>query len=67
MSRGSARRSSSRSILRSVGREIRDNPPAVLSSTRRKFGAERANKQRTAILLNKSRKAGAAVPPPPKE
>jgi len=51
----------SRSILQAVGRELKQNPPKVLAKTRRKSGAKRANKQRVAILLSKSRKAGAKV------
>lgn len=51
-----------RGILDSVGKELRDNPPAVLAKTRSKKGAGAANKQRVAILLSKARKAGAKVP-----
>jgi len=51
----------SRSILQSVGRELKQNPPKVLAKTRRKSGAKRANKQRVAILLSKARRAGAKV------
>jgi hypothetical protein len=52
----------SQAIIKKMGSEIRDNPPKVLSSTRQKFGAERAESQRKAILLNKSRRAGARIP-----
>lgn len=51
-----------RAITESVGRELRDNPPKQLAKTARKFGSERAAKQRVAILLSKSRKAGARIP-----
>lgn len=51
----------SKAILESVGREIKDNPPRVLGSTARKYGKQRANKQRIAILLNKSRARGAKI------
>lgn len=51
-------------ILESVGSELKENPPKVLASTRRKFGPARALKQKRAILLSKARKLGAAVPPP---
>jgi len=51
-------------ILESVGREIKQNPPAILARTKRKFGPTRAAKQQTAILLNKARQAGASVPRP---
>lgn len=53
---------SSRSILESVGHELKTNPPKQLAKTARKFGAADAAKQRTAILLSKARKAGASVP-----
>lgn len=50
-----------RAILENVGHEIKTNPPKILAHTRRKFGAEDAEKQRKAILLSKARKAGAHV------
>lgn len=50
-------------ILNSVGKELRDDPPSVLEKTAKKFGKQRANKQRVAILLSKSRRLGAKVPP----
>lgn len=53
-----------RSILQSVGHELKENPPRQLAKTRKKFGAARAEKQRVAILLSKSRKRGANVPKP---
>ena len=48
-------------ILRDVGRELKDNPPAVLAKTRRKKGKRAAERQRVAILLSKARDRGAAV------
>ncbi len=60
--RGSQRSSGSRATLRKIGAELRDNPPSVLRSTKRKFGAKRAEAQRRAILLSKARKSGAKVP-----
>ena len=48
--------------LEAIGHEMKVNPPAILNSTRRKFGAARAEKQRKAILLNKGRQAGVKVP-----
>jgi len=51
-----------RAILQSVGHELKHNPPKILSHTRKKFGAEKADKQRVAILLSKSRKRGANIP-----
>ena len=51
--------------LERAGREIKENPPRVLASTARKFGPERAEKQRVAILLSKARQAGARIPQKP--
>lgn len=51
-------------ILSNVGKELRDNPPAILAKTRRKSGKKRAAMQRTAILLSKARAAGANIPGP---
>ncbi len=56
----------SQGILESVGSEIKSNPPKILSKTAAKFGPQRAEKQRVAILLSKARKAGASVAKPPK-
>jgi len=42
--------------LEAAGSEMKANPPSVLATTRRKFGAERAEKQRVAILMNKARR-----------
>lgn len=53
----------SKSILEGVGKELKDNPPSILASTRRKFGPARALKQKRAILLSKARKLGASVSP----
>jgi hypothetical protein len=50
-----------RSILESVGKELKSNPPSVLNKTRRKKGAKTANKQRVAILLSKARSKGARI------
>ncbi len=50
------------STLETIGHEMRVNPPAVVNATRRKFGAQRAESQRRAILLSKARKAGVKVP-----
>ena len=55
--------SKSAGILNSVGRELKENPPKILASTRRKFGPARALKQKRAILLSKARRLGAAVKP----
>ena len=48
-------------VLQSVGRELKRNPPAILAKTRRKSGKARAEKQRVAILLSKSRRRGAKI------
>lgn len=49
-------------ILSTIGRELKENPPAILERTRRKFGLKRARQQKTAILLSKARQAGAKIP-----
>lgn len=51
----------SEQIVESIGSELKSDPPKVLANTARKFGPERAKKQRIAILLSKSRKRGAKV------
>ncbi len=48
--------------LEAIGHELKVNPPAIVNATRRKFGAARAQKQNTAILLSKARKAGVKLP-----
>ncbi len=48
-------------IISGIGSELKDNPPAVLATTRRKKGKRRADKQRVAILLSKARAAGADI------
>jgi hypothetical protein len=53
---------STRDILERTGHELKVNPPKQLARTARKFGAKDAAKQRVAILLSKSRKAGARIP-----
>jgi len=53
-------------IMESVGHELKENEPAIVGSTRRKFGPARAEKQRRAILFSKAKKLGAAVPKSPK-
>lgn len=50
------------STLEAIGSEMKQNPPAILNATRRKFGVARADKQRTAILLSKARQAGVKIP-----
>lgn len=48
-------------ILKSVGRELKKNPPKILAKTRRKGGKAAAERQRVAILLSKARKRGARI------
>ena len=50
------------STMEAIGHEMKANPPAILNSTRRKFGAPQANKQRVAIMLSKARRAGVKIP-----
>lgn len=51
-------------ILESVGKELKDNPPAIVQSTKKKFGAARGLAQQRAILLSKARRQGANIPGP---
>lgn len=53
---------SNSAILSDVGSELKQNPPAIVASTRRKFGNAKALSQSRAILLNKARKRGANIP-----
>jgi hypothetical protein len=53
-----------REIVDSVAHELAEKPPSVLASTRKKFGPAKAKAQKTAILLNKSRRMGAKIPKP---
>ncbi len=48
--------------LEAIGHELKVNPPAIVNATRRKFGAARAQKQNTAIMLSKARRAGVKLP-----
>lgn len=56
-----AKKSKTKRILSSVGKELKKNPPSILAKTRRKSGKKRAEKQRRAILLSKARKRGARI------
>jgi len=49
-------------ILQRVGTEVKENPPKILAKTRAKSGPKRAEAQRTAIVLDKARRAGARIP-----
>ena len=53
---------SGQDTLSAIGKELKQNPPAVVNATRRKFGVAKSEKQRTAILLSKGRAAGVAIP-----
>ena len=44
--------------------EVNTNVPKVVQSTSRKFGPDRARKQKIAIALSKARRAGANLPKP---
>lgn len=44
------------SAIEKAGHEIKENPPAVVKHTERKFGKKRARKQKIAIMLSKARK-----------
>jgi hypothetical protein len=57
---------SSDDITESVGKELKNNPPKILAQTASKFGQQRAQKQKVAILLSKSRKLGANIPKLPR-
>jgi len=51
----------SMTIIERAGHEMKMNPPKILAHTAAKFGVKRAEKQRVAILLSKSRKRGAKI------
>lgn len=44
--------------------EVNQNLPKVVQSTARKFGPDRARKQKIAIALSKARKMGAGIKGP---
>ena len=54
--------SKTKKILKSVGHELKKNPPAIVKKTSKKKGASAGKKQSVAILLNKARAAGAKIP-----
>lgn len=53
---------SNKGVLETIGRELKANPPKILVNTANKFGIARAKRQKTAILLSKTRRAGANIP-----
>ena len=55
---------SKKTILEKIGKEMKSNPPRVLAKTRAKAGPKAAAAQKTAILLNKARRAGAMIKKP---
>lgn len=56
-----AKHGKTRRILKSVGHELKKNPPKILAKTRRKKGKAAAERQRKAILLSKARRRGARI------
>jgi hypothetical protein len=56
-----AKKTKSKKILSAVGKELKENEPAVLAKTRREKGKAAAEKQRKAILISKARKKGARI------
>lgn len=58
-----ANRTRTARILKSVGKELKNNPPSILEKTRRRKGVRAAGKQRVAILLSKARRRGAKISP----
>ena len=51
----------SATIIERAGHEMKVNPPKILAHTAAKFGVKRAEEQRVAILISKSRKKGAKI------
>lgn len=49
-------------VIHAAFSEVNSNPPKVVQSTYKKYGASRARKQQVAIALSKARKAGASIP-----
>lgn len=47
-----------RKALNKAFHEVHSNPPDILAHTERKFGSDRANRQRIAIALSKAKQAG---------
>ena len=48
-------------ILKSVGKELKENPPSIVKKFSRKEGPEKAEEIRRAILLDKARRRGARI------
>jgi len=48
--------------VKAAFREVYQDEPAAVGKTRRKFGEDRALKQKIAIALSKARQTGARVP-----
>jgi len=55
-------KASDRAITEAAFHEVKHNEPRIVGHTRRKFGAAKAARQKVAIALSKSRKAGANIP-----
>jgi hypothetical protein len=54
--------SNSNPAINAAFSEVSANPPKVLSNTYKKFGPQRAQKQKIAIALSKARRSGARIP-----
>jgi hypothetical protein len=52
----------SRRLVRAASSEVEANEPEIVGHTRRKFGPKRAERQKTAIKLDKARRRGAKIP-----
>ena len=57
----SHRPSRTQQVIEGYAREMKNDPPKILAHTARKFGEKRAEDQRVAILLNKSKRKGAII------
>jgi len=48
----------SKVALEKAGHELKVNPPKIVKHTARRFGRERAERQRKAIMFSKARRGG---------
>ena len=49
-------------LLEQAGKEVKMREPKIVGHTRAKFGEEREQRQKTAIILSKARAQGAKIP-----
>ena len=56
--------SNSNGLVSAAFHEVNENVPKVVQSTAKKFGPDRARKQKIAIALSKARRRGANLPSP---